>query len=168
MEAVERLAASGRRILILSNSSRRSEGVLGKLEPMGYNPAWFAGALTSGELTHRCYPRQKQVSQPGTAVLRAHSLCVCLLACPAALGVPCRCLQEKPDQFWQDLGTRCIHYTWGSRGSVSLEGLGLQVTGVPASDCLYIVQHPETVSEFGYAEGINLACQFLPLPGAPP
>ena len=54
VEAVRQLAASGRQILILSNSSRRAEGVLRKLQPMGFEPAWFAGAITSGELAHRC------------------------------------------------------------------------------------------------------------------
>jgi hypothetical protein len=36
-------------------------------------------------------------------------------------------LSQRPDSFWQGLGTRCLHITWGSRGAISLEGLGLQV-----------------------------------------
>ena len=54
VEAVRQLAASGRQILVLSNSSRRAEGILRKLQPVGFDPAWFAGAITSGELAHRC------------------------------------------------------------------------------------------------------------------
>eukprot|EP00967_Tisochrysis_lutea_P018365 scaffold20836_cov17-Tisochrysis_lutea.AAC.1 len=36
-------------------------------------------------------------------------------------------LSTRPDQWWEGLGHRCIHTTWSSRGSISLEGLGLQV-----------------------------------------
>jgi len=46
------LAAAGARILIVSNSSRRSGGTIGRLARMGFEASWFAGAVTSGELTH--------------------------------------------------------------------------------------------------------------------
>ena len=36
-------------------------------------------------------------------------------------------LQERAGPFWQGLGRRCLHFTWGSRGAVSLEGLDLEV-----------------------------------------
>ena len=36
-------------------------------------------------------------------------------------------LIERPDSWWQALGTRCIHATWSTRGTISLDGLGLQV-----------------------------------------
>lgn len=49
-----------------------------------------AGAITSGELTHRF-------------------------------------LEARPDAWWQQLGRRCIHITWSSRGAISLDGLGLEV-----------------------------------------
>jgi hypothetical protein len=54
-----------------------------------------AGAVTSGELTHRF-------------------------------------LSTRPTPWWQQLGTKCIHLTWSSRGTISLEGLGLQVIKQPA------------------------------------
>lgn len=41
--AVQRLAAAGAQVYILSNSSRRSAGTIGKLERMGFQPGWFAG-----------------------------------------------------------------------------------------------------------------------------
>jgi len=44
--AVGRLAAAGKQILVLSNSSRRSGGTIGKLEKMGFNASWFAGVLS--------------------------------------------------------------------------------------------------------------------------
>ena len=37
-------------------------------------------------------------------------------------------LLARPSLFWRQLGRRCLHFSWGSRGAVSLEGLGLQVT----------------------------------------
>lgn len=39
-------------------------------------------------------------------------------------------LAERPDPWWQQLGTRCIHVTWSSRGTISLDGLALQVCRV--------------------------------------
>jgi hypothetical protein len=43
--AVERLAQAGKTIVILSNSSRRSGGTIGKLVKMGFKEEWFAGGL---------------------------------------------------------------------------------------------------------------------------
>ena len=42
-----------------------------------------------------------------------------------------RHLTERPDAWWQGLGRRCLHFTWGQRGAISLEGLGLEVTTDP-------------------------------------
>ncbi len=36
-------------------------------------------------------------------------------------------LSDRTDPFWAGLGTRCLHLTWGARGAISLQGLGLQV-----------------------------------------
>jgi Haloacid dehalogenase-like hydrolase len=52
IEAVSRLAAAGKHIVVVSNSSRRCSGTLGKLGAMGFNESWFAGAITSGEVAH--------------------------------------------------------------------------------------------------------------------
>ncbi|WIA31743.1 hypothetical protein OEZ86_002619 [Tetradesmus obliquus] len=93
--AVEQLHAAGKQVLVLSNSSRRSGGTIGKLAKMGFREEWFAGAITSGELTHRY-------------------------------------LSSRPSPWWQQLGRRCLHFTWSSRGAISLEGLDLQVVDDPA------------------------------------
>ncbi|KAI8477095.1 MAG: HAD-like domain-containing protein [Monoraphidium minutum] len=53
IEAVRQLAAAGKRTVIVSNSSRRAGGTIGKLEKMGFDGSWFAGAVTSGEMAHR-------------------------------------------------------------------------------------------------------------------
>lgn len=45
IEAVRQLHAAGKQIVIVSNSSRRSGGTIAKLEKMGFDGAWFAGAL---------------------------------------------------------------------------------------------------------------------------
>ena len=67
-----------------------SSGALGKLAEMGFAEEAFAGAVTSGEVTH-------------TALL------------------------QRQGHFWETLGNKCIHLTWGARGSISLQGLGLEV-----------------------------------------
>lgn len=43
IEAVRSMHASGLRILIISNSSRRSGGTIGRLEAMGFQAEWFSG-----------------------------------------------------------------------------------------------------------------------------
>ena len=54
VDAVRRLAEAGKRLVILSNSGRRAESTIAKLEPLGFDPRWFAGgAVTSGETTHQ-------------------------------------------------------------------------------------------------------------------
>ncbi|GLI65938.1 hypothetical protein VaNZ11_009598 [Volvox africanus] len=53
VEAVEAAADSGLRLIIISNSSRRSGGTLDKLAAMGFERRCFEGVVTSGELTHR-------------------------------------------------------------------------------------------------------------------
>lgn len=41
--AVKALAEAGAAIVVISNSSRRAGGTIGKLGKMGFDPAWFAG-----------------------------------------------------------------------------------------------------------------------------
>jgi FMN phosphatase YigB (HAD superfamily) len=43
IEAVARLHAAGKRVVIVSNSSRRSAGTVGKLVKMGFEAEWFTG-----------------------------------------------------------------------------------------------------------------------------
>ena len=38
-----------------------------------------------------------------------------------------RSLQSRQGDFWEQLGKRCIHLTWGARGQVTLSGLDLEV-----------------------------------------
>jgi ribonucleotide monophosphatase NagD (HAD superfamily) len=47
--AVQKLADAGKQIIILSNSSRRSGGTIGKLAKMGFKEEWFTGALAAAE-----------------------------------------------------------------------------------------------------------------------
>ncbi|KAK9840529.1 hypothetical protein WJX84_012463 [Apatococcus fuscideae] len=53
VEAVQHMADQGLKLFILSNSSRRSEGALGKIRKLGFNPDCFVGVMTSGEIAHR-------------------------------------------------------------------------------------------------------------------
>ena len=116
--AVAKLAKSGRKVVILSNSSRRecllsrdpegcgaqqtcltvwlhcvagSSSTLPKLAKMGFPADCFSGAVTSGDITF-------------------HNLSL------------------RPDGWWQSLGRRCLHITWGERGPVSVKGLNLEVS----------------------------------------
>ncbi|GAQ85785.1 haloacid dehalogenase-like hydrolase (HAD) superfamily protein [Klebsormidium nitens] len=53
VDAVRQLAERGAQLLIISNSSKRASVTISKLGPLGFDPAWFVGAITSGELTHK-------------------------------------------------------------------------------------------------------------------
>lgn len=46
--AVKQLADAGKRVVILSNSSRRSGGTIGKLAKMGFDETCFAGVWDTG------------------------------------------------------------------------------------------------------------------------
>jgi ribonucleotide monophosphatase NagD (HAD superfamily) len=53
IECCERLYRERYEIYIISNSSRRRDSVIRKLERMGFRGEFFAGAMTSGEVCHR-------------------------------------------------------------------------------------------------------------------
>jgi HAD superfamily hydrolase (TIGR01459 family) len=49
VDAVRSLRAAGKRLAVLSNSARFGDDSLRRLAAIGYDPAWFAGVVTSGE-----------------------------------------------------------------------------------------------------------------------
>lgn len=51
--AVQKLAEAGKQIVILSNSSRRSGGTIGKLAKMGFKEEWFTGMNASRTVRRR-------------------------------------------------------------------------------------------------------------------
>ena len=108
IEATRRLHEAGCRLFIISNSSRRSGNTLKKLEPMGYDPEWFSGVVTSGEITH-----QKLSRRGGRGGGRGGGK-----------------EEGGDDDVFASLGDKCLHFTWGSRGAISLDGLGLTTAGV--------------------------------------
>ncbi|KAL0055894.1 hypothetical protein WJX82_005497 [Trebouxia sp. C0006] len=101
--AVKWLHEQDMKVLILSNSSKRSTNALQQIQQLGSESNWFVGAVTSGEVTHVQ-------------------------------------LTDRPTSELQHLGNRCLHFTWKSRGTVSLEGLELQVVQEP-SDADFILSH---------------------------
>ncbi|XP_039816236.1 uncharacterized protein LOC120678876 isoform X3 [Panicum virgatum] len=101
--AVEKLAGNGAKMVIISNSSRRSSVTMDKLKSLGFDTSCFLATITSGELTHQ------------------HLL-------------------KRNDPWFAALGRKCIHITWGNRGAISLEGLGLQVVN-NVDDAEFILAH---------------------------
>ncbi|KAF8653882.1 hypothetical protein HU200_062016 [Digitaria exilis] len=101
--AVEKLAGNGAKMVIISNSSRRSSVTMEKLKSLGFDTSCFLATITSGELTHQ------------------HLL-------------------KRNDPWFAALGRKCIHITWGDRGAISLEGLGLQVVN-NVDDAEFILAH---------------------------
>uniref|UniRef100_A0A453RPZ9 Uncharacterized protein n=1 Tax=Aegilops tauschii subsp. strangulata TaxID=200361 RepID=A0A453RPZ9_AEGTS len=101
--ALEKLAGNGAKMVIISNSSRRSSVTMEKLQSLGFDTSCFLGAITSGELTQQY-------------------------------------LHKRDDPWFASLGRKCIHLTWGNRGAISLEGLGLQVVN-NVDDAEFILAH---------------------------
>nr|GEY27881.1 haloacid dehalogenase-like hydrolase (HAD) superfamily protein [Tanacetum cinerariifolium] len=50
---LEKLAARGAKMIIISNASRRASTTLDKLKSLGFDTSLFAGVITSGELTYQ-------------------------------------------------------------------------------------------------------------------
>ncbi|KAL8130209.1 hypothetical protein V2J09_019364 [Rumex salicifolius] len=55
---LEKLAKTGAKMVIISNSSRRACVTIDKLKSLGFDPSLFVGAVTSGELTHQYLERR--------------------------------------------------------------------------------------------------------------
>ncbi|GLU17918.1 hypothetical protein SLE2022_342650 [Rubroshorea leprosula] len=54
----EKLATNGTKMVIISNSSRRASTTMTKMKSLGFDPSFFEGAVTSGELTHQYLQRR--------------------------------------------------------------------------------------------------------------
>lgn len=134
IEATRELHASGAKLFIISNSSRRSGKTLKKLEPMGYDPEWFSGVITSGEITHR------KLSVVGTDEDAVDDL------------PPDATANERLDATFAALGDRCVHFTWSTRGSIPLDGLDLR-TVVDVDDADFVLAHgTETINGAGTSD----------------
>jgi ribonucleotide monophosphatase NagD (HAD superfamily) len=55
--AVQKLATTGAKMVIISNSSRRASTTMEKMKILGFDTSLFLGAITSGELTHQYLQR---------------------------------------------------------------------------------------------------------------
>lgn len=51
-----------------------------------------------------------------------------------------RYLCDRPDDTWQALGTKCLHFTWASRGAVDTSSSNISVVTDPAQ-CEFILAH---------------------------
>ncbi|KAL4193734.1 hypothetical protein AMTRI_Chr06g178300 [Amborella trichopoda] len=58
ISTLEKLAISGAKMVIISNSSRRASITMEKMESLGFDSSLFLGAITSGELTHQYLQRR--------------------------------------------------------------------------------------------------------------
>ncbi|GMH38100.1 hypothetical protein BSKO_05984 [Bryopsis sp. KO-2023] len=58
-----------------------------------------------------------------------------------------RHLRDRPNSFWSNLGRKVLHFTWGSRGKVSLDGLGLEVVSNPSEADFILAHGTETIAQ---------------------
>ncbi|XP_044499116.1 dihydroxyacetone phosphatase-like [Mangifera indica] len=55
---LEKIATTDAKIVIISNSSRRASTTMEKMKSLGFDTSLYAGAITSGELTHQYLQRR--------------------------------------------------------------------------------------------------------------
>ncbi|GAB2265459.1 hypothetical protein Dimus_000514 [Dionaea muscipula] len=58
ISTLEKLAKTGAKMVVISNSSRRASVTADKMRSLGFDPSLFVGAVTSGELTHQYLQRR--------------------------------------------------------------------------------------------------------------
>ncbi|KAK7319801.1 hypothetical protein RJT34_04527 [Clitoria ternatea] len=58
ISTLENIAKTGAKMVIISNSSRRSSVTIEKVKGLGFDASLFLGAITSGELTHQFLQRR--------------------------------------------------------------------------------------------------------------
>ncbi|XP_011002879.1 PREDICTED: uncharacterized protein LOC105109772 [Populus euphratica] len=58
ISTLQKLATTGARMVIISNSSRRASTTMEKMKSLGFDTSLFLGAITSGELTHQYLQRR--------------------------------------------------------------------------------------------------------------
>ncbi|KAA8527233.1 hypothetical protein F0562_034670 [Nyssa sinensis] len=58
ISTLEKLATSGAKMVIISNSSRRASTTMDKMKSLGFDPSLFIGAITSGELAYQHLQRR--------------------------------------------------------------------------------------------------------------
>lgn len=149
VEATRYLAETQKRkILLLSNSSRRAVHALNKLSALGFRREWFFGAVTSGEVAHRLLEARKRTEERGgkgeDAAASASASAVVLDERGAPLDVSL-------------LGNKCFHITWGARGAVSVDGLGLELVSDPAEADFILAHGTEAIgSSSGSSSPIEL------------
>lgn len=52
IDTLNRIASTGVKLVVISNSSRRAVSTFERMEKLGFDPSLFSGVITSGELTH--------------------------------------------------------------------------------------------------------------------
>ena len=125
VDAARRLHESGAKLYVISNSSRRSTNTLQKLAPMGFDPSWFSGVVTSGEVTHQMLAsRGKGSTSDGEE-------------------------SDSDDEFWASLGKKCVHFTWSTRGAIPLDGLDLETVTDPEEADFLLAHGTEAINGAG-------------------
>ena len=134
IDTTRRLCESGARLFIISNSSRRASGTLKKLEKLGFDPDWFEGVITSGEITHaRLNARNETRSSSTTKLLAAAAGSESELSETETPRLGKKPEKDSLDEAFGELGDRCLHFTWSTRGPVALDGIEGLVTVDAAS-----------------------------------
>jgi len=103
---VDALAAMGKRIYVVSNSSRGREGAIARLASMGFAATAFRGAMTSGEVARRFVTRDAGDWRTEKTT---------------AMGDNFRRLRRAIDGARSEgRKARVAHLTWSERGAITL------------------------------------------------
>jgi ribonucleotide monophosphatase NagD (HAD superfamily) len=145
-------------IVVVSNSSRRAAGALARLEALGFRGDWFAGAVTSGEVTHQALSADPCAEEDAAWAMMMSA---------AEEGGKGGGGSNRPRRR-----TRCLHLTWAARGGSATNGGGVAlpegyVTVSPDDDAetaeLIVAHGTEGVALPGGEDGNSSGVAPMPL-----
>jgi HAD superfamily hydrolase (TIGR01459 family) len=147
VQACHAAAAAGKRLIILSNSGRRSADTLGKLAKLGFAPEWFVGAVTSGETTHAALAAR---SDPAFAALGRRCLHLTWgsrggIQLDPALALQCVTDVEQAD-FVLAHGMEALTAPDGSVSPVSLDQIRVILAAAAARSLPLVIANPDVVT----------------------
>jgi len=156
----------GKTLVILSNSSRRSHLTFSRLEKMGFDPKWFAGCVTSGDVAHLVLNAQREGQEEEQELLKDTYEDERYEGLWKDVKLPSGPSSSSPSSSsWKEEDVlRCLHLTWSSRGvdqdgfkasqSEDLVGMPrVKVCSSPEDANCILIHGTEAITTLSKAEG---------------
>lgn len=175
LDLCQRLAEDrDKRLVVLSNSSRRNANTFERLENMGFKREWFAGCVTSGDVAHYVLNARKdgggdslRTEEEAVAVVITRDGVYANLWRDVRLprGPATRIVIGRPAAFDEDT-LRCLHFTWASRGAndgfastqpIDLQGMPrIRVVNSPDEADFILIHGTEGLSQVSFGGEVTV------------